>query len=49
MIHVSHLRTSFDKTFNRFVRSFDGLRKLVHVLWLDNSFEIIFKNFREVV
>jgi hypothetical protein len=49
MIHVVHLRTSFDERPNRSVCSFDGFWELIHVLGLDNGFEIIFKDFRKVV
>jgi hypothetical protein len=49
MIHVVHLRTSFDERPNRSIRSFDGFWELIHILRLDDGFEIIFKDFRKVV
>lgn len=49
MIHIIHLRTSFDEGADRFIGSFDSLWKLVYILRLDDSFEIIFQNFGEIV
>ena len=49
VIHIVHLRASLDERLDRLVRSFNGFRKLVHVLWLDYSFEIIFNNFRKLI
>ena len=49
MLHVSQLGLCFNERFGRLDRSFNGSRQLVHVLWLDNSFEVIFEDFREVI
>ena len=49
MLHVVHLRTSFDERLNSSVGSFDCFRKLIHILGLNNSFEIIFENLGEIV
>lgn len=49
MVQIAQLGLCLDKRFHSIDWTFDGSWKLVHVLWLDDSFEVIFQYLCEVV
>ena len=49
MFQILHLRSCFDQAHYRLVGAFDGLGKLVNILRLDYSLQIILQNLGEIV
>lgn len=49
MLHVAQFGFCFDQRLDRFDRSLDGPWQLVHILWLDDSLEVILQDLGEVV
>lgn len=49
MIHIVHLVTGLDQRSHLLDGSFHSPGDLVHILRLDDSFEIILQNLREVI
>lgn len=49
MLVIVHLVSGFDQRPNRLNIAFDGSRQLIDILWLDDSLEIVFEDFGEVI
>lgn len=49
MLHVTQFGFCFEQRFDCFDRSLDGPWQLVHILWLDDSLEVIFQDLGEIV
>ena len=49
MLHIAQLGLRLNEGLDRLDRSFDGSRELVHVLWLDNSLQVILEDFGKIV
>jgi hypothetical protein len=48
-VHVVHLRTGLNQRADLLHGSLDSSRDLVNILGLDNSLQIVFQHFREVI
>jgi hypothetical protein len=49
MVHVTQFRLCFYERLDSLDGALDGSRELIDILWLDDSLEVIFEDFGEIV